>query len=130
MFKDIHQTVTFAATPEEFYDTLLTSEKHQGFTDAPANVSHKVGDSFTCYGEYITGVNVELVPGKRIVQAWRGANWPEGVHSLITFNLEEVPEGVRLDFHHVGVPEDVHAHISQGWKDRYWARLDAWFARS
>jgi uncharacterized protein YndB with AHSA1/START domain len=40
-------------------------------TAGEANISDAVGAEFSAWDEYITGRNLELVPGERIVQAWR-----------------------------------------------------------
>jgi hypothetical protein len=37
------------------------------------------------FGGDISGRNVELVPGRRAVQAWRSNAWPEGVYSIVRF---------------------------------------------
>jgi hypothetical protein len=31
--------------------------------------------------------NLELVPAKHVVQAWRSQAWPEGVYSIVNFEL-------------------------------------------
>jgi hypothetical protein len=49
---------------------LMNSRKHSKFTGAKAIISHKVGGKFSAYGKYIQGINLELVPARRIVQAW------------------------------------------------------------
>lgn len=36
---------------------------------------------------HVSGINVDLVPGKRIVQAWRHQDFPEGVYSMAAFEL-------------------------------------------
>ncbi len=74
----IRQSVTFKATPHEVYEALMDSRKHARFTHEPARISRKVGGAFSAYSGYITGTNLELVPDKKIVQAWHAQDWPEG----------------------------------------------------
>ena len=124
--KTIRQTVTFSASPDVVYRTLLTTRGHAAFTGAPAKISSKVGGEFTAWGDYIHGVNVELVPGKKIVQEWRPTeeDWPEDYYSRVTFEFEPIGGGTRLRFTHSGVPAAHAGHLAAGWKESYWEPLE------
>jgi activator of HSP90 ATPase len=129
MSKEIKQQVTFDATPHAVYDALLDSKQHAAFTGDTARASKKVGARFRSYGTYIEGVNVELVEGKRIVQAWRASDWPKGAYSIATFSLDLAPKGkTKLVFTQTGVPNAQHKSITQGWKDYYWKPMKLYFA--
>lgn len=117
--RTVRQTVTFKASPHEVYEMLMDSRKHSSFTGDKATISRRVGGKFTV-GEYIEGVNLELVQDKKIVQSWRGADWPEGHFSRSTFSLKAKGGGSRLTFVQNGVPEDHYDEIKQGWHDYYW----------
>jgi activator of HSP90 ATPase len=99
---------------------LMNPRKHSKFIGAKANISRKVGGKFSVYGKYIQGINLELVPAKRIVQAWRGSDWPKGHYSIATFSLKRIKGGTRLVFTQVGVPDREYKGINQGWRDHYW----------
>ena len=118
--KTIRQSVTIKATPHEVYEALMDSRKHSKFTGGKASISRKIGRKFTAYGKYISGVNLGLVPDKKIVQSWRGSDWPKGHYSKVTFSLEKVKNGTRLTFRQSGLPEKYYKDISQGWRDYYW----------
>ena len=75
---------------------------------------------FSLFGGYIVGRSLELVPGKRVVQAWRAAQWEEGVYSIVRFELKPVDSGTRLVFDQAGFPEGTGAHLEEGWKKMYW----------
>jgi activator of HSP90 ATPase len=125
----IHQVNTFKASPKRIYDILMSSREHAAFTaNGAARISRKPGGSFYCHGGYISGRNIELVPGKRIVQAWRAHNWPPGVYSLVTFTLKRAGKGTRLTLDHTGIPGNHRGHLSSGWKARYWRPLRAYLA--
>jgi activator of HSP90 ATPase len=70
-FGTIEQTVFFEAAPDVIYDALLDPRKHSEFTGSPATTSAKKGATFTAWEGYITGKNLELVKGKKIVQEWK-----------------------------------------------------------
>ena len=122
--KTIRQSVTFSASPKEIYDMLMDSRKHAKFTGAKAKISDKVGGSFTAWDGYIIGKNVELVPGKKIVQMWRSdeEGWPKDHFSKITYHLTAGSKKgtTKLTFSQSGLPAKVVKSITSGWKEYYW----------
>ena len=125
----IRQRATFAAPPHEVYEMLMDARKHAKFTGASAIISRSVGGMIKAYDGYIDGRNISLEPDKKIVQAWRGSDWPEGHYSRATFALAEVKGGTRLTFTQTGVPEDEYEPIREGWKEHYWDKMKAAIAK-
>lgn len=123
MSKTIRQTATFRASPKAVYAALMDSKKHSRFSGAKAVISRKVGGKFRAYDGYAEGVNLELVPGKKIVQSWRASDWPKDHYSKATFILNRVRTGTRLRFTQTGVPDRHYKSIKQGWIDFYWTPL-------
>lgn len=120
----IHQEVTFKASPERVYAALTDAEHFSAFTGgAPAEISHDAGGAFSCFGGMITGRNLELLPNRRLVQAWRAGNWGEGVYSVVRFELEAKGGETRLVFDHTGFPEEQRSHLEGGWQAMYWEPL-------
>jgi len=76
-----------------------------------------------CFGGMIHGRHVELVPGERLVQAWRVKLWPEGEYSMVRFELRPEGEGTRATLDHWGFPEGQAAHLGAGWDKNYWQPL-------
>jgi len=130
----IHQEVLFKASPKQLYETLLDSKKFSEFTGgAPAKIDRDTGGAFSCFGGVITGRNIELVPDRRIVQAWRVGIWPEGVYSIVKFELHPQGPDTRLVMDHVGFPEGLRAHLNGeqpdgGWHRQYWEPLKKYLA--
>jgi uncharacterized protein YndB with AHSA1/START domain len=127
--KIIRQVVTFKSSPHQVYEALMDSKKHTTFTGDAASISREVGGSIQAGDGYISGTNLELVPDQKIVQAWRGNDFPEGVMSRATFTLKAVDGGTRLTFTHSGVPEELLDSIKDGWVEFYWQPLAAWLAK-
>jgi activator of HSP90 ATPase len=121
--KTIRQSVTIKASPHNVYEALMDSKQHAEFTGGRAAISRKVGGKFTAFDGYARGVNLELVPDKKIVQTWRAEDWPEGHYSKATFTFTKVEGGTKLKFTQTRVPEDQYASISRGWRDYYWAPM-------
>lgn len=130
MAHDIRQIVTFDAKPAEIYRALMDAKQHAAFTGERAKNDGKVGGAFSHYGGYLVGVNVELVKGTRIVQAWRGSDWPKGAYSIARFDLAAVGTGqTKVTFTQWGVPAEQLVRIGQGWKTYYWDPLAAWLKK-
>jgi uncharacterized protein YndB with AHSA1/START domain len=127
MCKTIKQRVKFKADPETVYDLLADSKKHSALTGRPVVISKKVGGTFSIDGDDVTGVNVDLLPGRRIVQAWRHRRFPEGVFSMAAVTLTPTPDGgTELVLVHRGVPKDLIPETEQAWRDQYWSRIKAY----
>src|SRR5262249_59819737 len=112
MSNPIRQEIEFKTNPQRVYDALLDAKQFSAFTGAPAEIDRQVGGAFSCFGGIITGRNIELVPNQRIVQAWRVKVWPEGVYSIVTFELQAQGPGTRLTMEHKGFPDDMRAHLN------------------
>jgi len=92
MCKTIKQPVKFKASPAVVYELLADSRKHSAVTGRKAVISDAVGGTFfTCENE-ISGITVDLVPGRRIVQAWRQQRFPEGIFSMAAVTLTPTPD--------------------------------------
>jgi len=128
MATTIHQETLLNASPIKVYEALTDSNQFTEVTGgALAEISQDVGGTFTLFGGYIEGRHIELVPGKRIVQAWRPKGWEKGLYSIVRFELIEHGEGTLIKFDHTGVPEDQFAHLEKGWGDNYWKPLEKYF---
>jgi activator of HSP90 ATPase len=125
--KTIKQTIDFKLPPSEIYGLLMDSEKHSAITGSEAEISNEVGGKIWAYDGYITGENIELVPDKKIVQKWRGSDWPEGHFSKATFKLDKTKEGTKLTFTQTSVPEEVFEDVAQGWYEFYWDPMKEMF---
>ena len=130
MCKTIKQKVRFKAAPQDVYKLLADSTLRTKVTGLRADISRKVGGPFSADDGRVTGVNVDLVAGKRIVQAWRRKDFPDGVFSMATFNLTPTPDGgTELVLTHRGVPKWLIDGTEEDWRNDYWAPMKALFAQ-
>ncbi len=124
MCKTIKQKVKFKAPPAIVYDLLADSRKHAAVTGRKATISRKIGGNFSVNGDLVSGVNVDLVPGKRIVQAWRHRRFPEGIFSMAAVTLTPTADGMtELVLTHRGVPKDLIPETEHAWRELYWVRI-------
>ena len=64
-------TSILPASAQEIYDAWLDSLVHSEMTGGEATMSDEIGAEVSAWNGYISGRNLELVPGERIVQSWR-----------------------------------------------------------
>lgn len=125
----IHHEVTIDASPAAVYGVLTTSEDFARMTGGrAADISKEAGGAVSLFGGDIRARNVELVPGKRVVQAWRSQAWPEGVYSIVKFELTPQGKGTKLVFDQAGYPDDGHQMLDGGWPKMYWEPMNAMLA--
>jgi len=124
MSEPIHQEVDFAASPERVFEALTDSKQFTAFSGGiPAEIEPQAGRAFKCFGGQITGRIIELVPNRRIVQAWHVAMWPEGIYSIVKFELQKEGSGTRLILDHAGFAAEHRDHLDSGWPRMYWEPL-------
>ena len=127
MCKPVHHEVDFEASPRQVYNAYLDSEQHSQFTGQRAKMSRKEGARFTAGDAYITGYNLELIGARRIVQAWRASEWPEGSYSVLRMELVPKGKGTHLVVDHVGIPNEFRDGVDSGWYEFYWEPMKKFF---
>ncbi len=96
-------------------------------TASPARVSEKLGGKFAAWDGYISGKNLKLVPGKRIVQAWRTTEFADtDPDSQIDIELEATSRGARLTLRHTNIPAGQSDYRS-GWVECYFSPMKQYF---
>ncbi len=121
----IRQTVIFDARPNDVYEALMDPVRHAQFTGAKAAISPDVDGAFSAYDGGIRGTNLELQPGKKIVQSWQceADGWPKDHFSSLTITLTESKDGTQLDLTQTDVPDAAYETCDNGWREAYWERM-------
>ena len=115
------------AAPEAIYTAWLDSAGHAAMTGAPAQASAIPGEPFSAWDGYISGTNLELEPGKRILQARRTTAFPSGApDSRLEILLAAHIGGTQVTIRHSALPEDGMQYY-QGWIDFYFNPMKAYF---
>jgi uncharacterized protein YndB with AHSA1/START domain len=123
-------TTTIPAPAQEIYEAWLDSVAHSEMTGSEAIMSDEVGAEVAAWDGYITGRNLELVPGERIVQSWRTNEFTDQHEdSIITLTLEEVADGTLLTLVHSKVPEGQTSYERGGWQVHYFEPMKEYFAK-
>ena len=123
-------TTTIPASPQEIYEAWLDSVVHSEMTGSEASMSEETGAQVSAWDGYITGRNLELVPGERIVQSWRTTQFTnEHEDSQIIVTLEAVEDGTLLTLEHTNVPDAQKSYEEGGWQKHYFDPMKEYFAK-
>ncbi len=123
-----HTVLIPLASPGAVYRAFLSSKEHTVFTGSEAKCNTRVGGRFTAWDKYISGKNVELVEGKKIVQEWKTSEWPEGYKSsILKISLKKEGEGTRVSMIQSRVPASQVDQYDKGWYESYWEPLKQYF---
>lgn len=120
-------TSLIPATPIEIYNAWLSSGGHTAMTGSPASITARVGDEFEAWDGYIHGKNLELEPGKRIVQTWRTTEFSaDEPDSRIEITLEPIGKQTKLSLRHTGLPPHGRQY-ERGWFEAYFEPMKEYF---
>jgi uncharacterized protein YndB with AHSA1/START domain len=130
----IRQDALVPAPPQQVFELLTSGSLFCAATGQPAEITDREGDTFSIFGGRVEGRQIELVPGERVVQAWRFGQahpsaWEPGVYSTVRFALEPAGDGTRLVIDHTGIPAEWTEHISRGYPTFYQDPIMAYFFR-
>lgn len=126
----IKQKLIVSASPAEVYDAYMDPKKHSEFTGSKATCDPRVNGEFTAWDGYIYGKNIELQPGKRIVQEWSTTEWPpKQSPSRLELTFTKAKGGTEIQMIHSNVPAEQATDVAQGWIDFYWDPLKEYFEK-
>ncbi len=110
----IKQTYMIAAPPEEVWRALTDPRVIQEWSRASAEFPLEVGGAYSLWEGSIIGEIVEIVPGERLVQTWKPADWTRQ-DSFVRFTLVPEDGTTRVDLVHENVEEGDYEGTDQGW---------------
>src|SRR5712672_1447027 len=117
MPRTIEQSVRFDATPKRLYDLYRTPRLHAAFTGGGAvKISAKPGSTFSAFDGLLSGRILFVLPGRMVVQRWRGTHWKQAdPDSILVLSFVQEGKRGRIDLAHVNVPAHDHAGVTKGW---------------
>jgi len=76
MQRTIEQSIQFDLSAAELYALYINPRRHAEFTGGgKVTISPKPGSKFSAFNGMLSGQMFLAVPGKLIVQRWRGTHW-------------------------------------------------------
>jgi uncharacterized protein YndB with AHSA1/START domain len=128
MALEFEVSAVIPAPREAIYAAWLDSAGHSAMTGGRASVSAEIGASFEAWDGYIQGRNLELEPGRRIIQSWRTVEFQESEpDSQIEVTFEDAAGGTKVTLRHTNLPPHGEQY-EQGWIDNYFDPMTAYFA--
>jgi len=124
----IQQRVKLDASPEQVYQVLADATALSALSGKSGQPGRTAGAEFSAFDGNVVGRQIELVPGERLVQAWRFPVWEPGTYSIVTFTLTAADGGTLMAVEQHGVPADWHEHVSTNWPTFYLTPLAQHFA--
>lgn len=127
----IRQEWVFQTSPKRVYEALTDAQQFDKVMrlsaamramatgTRPAEISRDAGGAFSIFGGYVTGLQIELVPVRRIVQVWRSQSWKPGDFSIAKFEIVEQGAGSKIVLEHRGFPDGTSQHLAVGWRENY-----------
>ena len=120
----------FPVSPERLYRAWLDSVEHGRFTGGGADIEPVVGGRFVAWDDYITGMLLQLDPGKRVVMTWRTTEFPDiAPDSRLEVMFEAEGDGTRLTLIHTDIPPGDGDKYEDGWIDYYFEPMQRYFRK-
>lgn len=114
---DFEYKLVIAADPEEVFAALTNPFQIEIWSGYPADMKAEAGYVFSLWEGDITGVNLEVVPNRRLVQEWFFGEQEE--QSLVEIKLKKENGKTVLDLKHTHIPAEVYEEITGGWREYY-----------
>ncbi len=118
------------ASPARLYRMYLDPKQHAAFTGAPVKIAARVGARFEAFQGALSGVILQLVPNRLIVQSWRSTQFPKrDLDATLVLSFWAQKGGCRLELTHVNVADSDFAGVAEGWGKYYWDPWRAYLTR-
>jgi len=119
--KEYKKYYRLKASPDQVYLGLTTELTIHLWSGEETKFIDEEGAEFSMFDGNILGKNIELIPGKRIVQQWYFGDQEE--ESIVTFKLHEDKKNTSLELLHTNIPDEAYQDMVEGWNDFYMGRL-------
>lgn len=130
MPRTIQQAAVLPASPDRLFDMYLDPSMHAAFTGAPVTIGAQLGSPFRAFDDMLSGIILQVVPKRLIVQSWRAAHWKSTeIDSTLILTFWPCDAGTRIELVHVNVADDDFAGVSQGWEKYYWSPWRAYLEK-
>ena len=123
--KNIKRYYELNAEPKDVYNALTNKSMLEIWNGENAEMEAVAGTEFSLWDGSITGINIEFVENKKIVQQWFFDD--ENLISVVTIKLHPHKKGTSIELLHTNIPDDAFENISDGWDEDYFGALNELF---
>jgi activator of HSP90 ATPase len=117
MSKTIRKLYKISSPPDDVWQALVDPVMIDKWSGSSNKMDSEVGTNFELWNGDIFGKNLEVIPGKKLVQEWYGGNWPKP--SKVTFTIKKDQNGTILELEQINVPDEQFEDIDIGWDEYY-----------
>ncbi len=119
--KQLQKSFIIKADRDEVFNALTNPIALELWTGYPAFMEARPGTEFSLWEGDISGKNLEIIQGKKIVQEWFFDD-PENI-SIVTIELEDYNKGTRIHLSHTNIPDEAFSNLEYGWKEYFFGAL-------
>lgn len=124
--KNIKKHYHIKAAAEDIFTALTNPLTIEIWSGATAVMEPVAGTEFSLWNGDITGINLEIEPGRKIVQEWFFED-EEGIppthKSIVTINLFGGGKSTDVELLHTNIPDEAFDNIVEGWDLYYFKPL-------
>ena len=124
--KNIKKHYHIKASAEDIFTALTNPLTIEIWSGASAVMDPVAGTEFSLWDGNITGINLEIEPGKKIVQEWYFED-EDGIasddKSLVTIKLHNEGNSTYVELLHINIPDEAFDNIVEGWDKYYFKPL-------
>jgi activator of HSP90 ATPase len=115
--KTFQKTFKINAEPSDIYAALTNPSTIELWSGYPAKMSTEPGSEFFLWEGDITGINLEFIQDKKVVQEWYFGDQTD--KSIVTINISPDGENSLVTVEHTNIPDDDFSEFSEGWREFY-----------
>jgi activator of HSP90 ATPase len=119
--KEYKKYYLIPAPPEELYLALTTPSTILLWSGYEAMMGTEPGSEFSLFEDSISGINLEFIPGKKLVQQWFFGEQAEP--SIVTIILHPHKQGTSVELRHTNIPDSDFEEVTEGWDNYYFGAL-------
>ncbi|MBL7111860.1 MAG: SRPBCC domain-containing protein [Bacteroidales bacterium] len=119
--KNLQRTYLIKSSPEDVFNAMTNPLTLELWTGYPATFQPESATEFTLWDGDIMGMNLEILPDKKLVQEWYFEDNKEP--SIVTIELTKLNEKTQIELHHTNIPNDAFSNIAEGWNKYYFGTM-------
>jgi activator of HSP90 ATPase len=123
--KTFKKSFKINAEPSDIYSAITNPYTIELWTGYPAIMSEVPGSEFSLWDGDITGINLEFIQDKKVVQEWHFGDQSEESTVTITIHPEKGDSVVTVE--HTNIPDEDFADIAEGWREYYFGAIINFF---
>jgi len=119
--RNLQRTYQIKSSPEEVFNAMTNPLTLELWTGYNATFQKEANTEFSLWDGDITGMNLEIVPDKKLVQEWYFEDTKE--KSVVTIELTKQDDKTQIELHHINIPDEAFSNIGEGWNKYYFGAL-------